>query len=105
MTGWPSAVPSGCAKMRAPTSAAPPGGNGTMRRIGLFGYCACAAAQTMPSAHAARSFLILVPVARIPGVDHPHQRGEHVLAGPFLPLPRLAHRLRDRLRGDRVDRA
>src|SRR5687768_2608579 len=26
--------------MRAPTSAAPPGGNGTIKRIGLSGYCA-----------------------------------------------------------------
>jgi hypothetical protein len=41
-TGWPSAWPSGVEKMRAPTSAAPPGGKGTTRRIGLSGYWALA---------------------------------------------------------------
>src|SRR5688572_14968442 len=40
MTGWPSAWLSGVAKMRAPSSAAPPGGNGTTRRTGLSGYWA-----------------------------------------------------------------
>src|SRR5687768_5766903 len=39
-TGWPSACESGVVKMRAPTSAAPPGGKGTTRRIGLSGYWA-----------------------------------------------------------------
>src|SRR5687767_6359637 len=29
--------------MRAPSSAAPPGGKGTISRIGLLGYCAAAA--------------------------------------------------------------
>jgi hypothetical protein len=52
-TGWPSSCASGCVKMRAPSSAAPPGGKGTMKRIGLLGYCAAAAAddsaRTTPS--------------------------------------------------------
>src|SRR5580765_2746376 len=53
ITGWPSCWPSGCAKMRAPSSAAPPGGNGTIRRIGLFGYCASEEEQTSAATTAA----------------------------------------------------
>src|SRR5512147_1641238 len=45
--------------MRAPSSAAPPGGNGTMRRIGLVGYCACAA-RDRSAARIAASSLIMV---------------------------------------------
>src|SRR5688572_10781653 len=43
--------------MRAPSSAAPPGGKGTISRIGLLGYWAAAAAE---SRNAARAVRILV---------------------------------------------
>src|SRR6185295_10871977 len=99
-----SAVPSGCAKMRAPSSAAPPGGNGTIRRTGLFGYCACAAAHSTPSANAATSFFMSLPVARIDRIQLAPQGREHVVAGALLALAGLAHRDRDRLRRDRMDR-
>ena len=36
-TTWPSVAESGCAISRAITSAGPPGGNGTIRRIGRLG--------------------------------------------------------------------
>ena len=38
--GWPSAVPSGCATMRATMSVEEPAPNGTMKRTGRDGYCA-----------------------------------------------------------------
>src|ERR1051325_2605411 len=36
--------------MRAPSSAAPPGGNGTISRIGFSGYCASAAPENATAA-------------------------------------------------------
>src|SRR5687768_12034057 len=101
-TVWPSAWPSGCAKMRAPSSAAPPGGNGTISRTGLLGYCACAEAQSTPSAIAARSFFMSLPVARVDGIELALQRGECIVAGALLGRAAFAHRLLEHFRPYRV---
>src|SRR6185295_16573525 len=58
--GWPSCWLSGCVKMRAPSSAAPPGGKGTMRRIGLLGYWAKAAEQARAAAIPAKRFFMVL---------------------------------------------
>src|SRR5688572_27611998 len=52
-TGCPSGSAMCCAMSRPMVSTAPPGGHGTTILIGLFGYCACAAAAT--SAKAAKA--------------------------------------------------
>src|SRR5262245_33287014 len=104
-TVWPSAWPSGCAKMRAPSSAAPPGGNGTISRIGLCGYCACAEPQRTASTSVTRSFFTSVPVRGIDGIELALERGEGVLAGALLSGSRLAHGLREHLGADRMDLA
>src|SRR5512134_1016072 len=91
--------------MRAPTSAAPPGGNGTIRRTGLFGYCACAPLQRTARATLASTVLMSIPVGRINGVDLALERRERVLAGALLGRPALAHRLRKNFGPDRAHRA
>src|SRR5688572_23984 len=101
-TGWSRACPSGWAKMRAPSSAAPPGGNGTISRTGLFGYCACAEAQSKPSAMAARRFRVSLPVARVDGIQLALQGGECVVAGALLGRAALAHRLLEYFRPYRM---
>src|SRR5688572_32020245 len=104
-TVWPSAWPSGCAKMRAPSSAAPPGGNGTISRTGLLGYCAWAEAQSTPSAMVARRCLMSLPVARVDGIQLALQRGEGVVAGALLRRAAFAHGLREDFRPDGMHRA
>src|SRR5688572_25950804 len=47
--------------MRAPNSAAPPGGNGTISRIGLLGYCAAAAVEISAAIKAA-TILVMAPL-------------------------------------------
>src|SRR5918995_7153153 len=101
-TGCPRACPSGWAKMRAPSSAAPPGGNGTIRRTGLLGYWACAEAQSTPSAIAARKFLMSLPVARVDGIQLALQRGECVVAGALFGRAAFAHRLLEYFRSYRM---
>ena len=55
MTVWPRRLPSGSASARAKMSVACPGGNGTMRRIGLSaGHAACATVATAMPLAAAR---------------------------------------------------
>src|SRR5687767_2845591 len=101
-TGWPSACPRGWAKMRAPSSAAPPGGNGTISRTGLLGYCACAEAHSTPSAMAARKFLMSLPVARVDGSQLALRGGECIVAGALLGRAAFAHRLLEYLRPYRM---
>src|SRR5688572_16116853 len=56
-TGWPSGACSRSAIRRAKMSVEPPGANGTTRRTGLFGYCACAG--TTASAMSSRMNLMV----------------------------------------------
>src|SRR5688500_17383380 len=103
-TVWPSAWPSGCAKMRAPSSAAPPGGNGTISRTGLLGYCACAVEQRTPSAMPSRIFFILFPVTGIDSVKLALQGREGVVAGPLHGRAAFAHGLLEDFRPARIHR-
>src|SRR5687767_2119429 len=64
---WPSRSPSFCATMRATMSVEPPGGKGTIRRIGFAGQAWADAAPGCSSAAAHRvantSALIVIPAS------------------------------------------
>src|SRR5688500_3963593 len=96
ITGWPRACCSGVEKMRAPTSAAPPGGNGTTSRIGLSGYCALtekaasvAAMKTNRRMDNSSSFEILLRELAHHGGERAVRRGELLEHGEVIVPARL----------------
>src|SRR5262252_4064152 len=63
--GWPVRSASLLETMRVTTSAGPPGGNGTIQRIGLDGHADCACAKDPASIAIARTIALITPPERI----------------------------------------
>src|SRR5687768_15556584 len=59
--GWPSGPCARSAMRRAKMSVEPPGANGTIRRNGLFGYCACTG-RTASTASSNRNLTGFLPL-------------------------------------------
>src|SRR5688572_23518907 len=77
--------PSFTARMRPSASVPPPGGNGTIRRTGLSGYCAWALPKRNAHSSPASNLFISVLVGRIDAIgEAPHGR-------PFEHAHRAAH--------------